>query len=252
MQNLMTVKPLQQMFQYQGTEVRVMMINGELKFVAKDVCDVLGIGISQTRRVDDDEKGLHLIQTPGGSQEMLCVSEPGLYSLILGSRKPEANAFKRWIVHEVLPSIRRTGSYSIQPQPQLITPQNMSEAICLIANLFEENQKLLLKAEAFDEFLLADNASTIGTAGQFFGKGQQRFFDFLRVQKILKKKGTTPYQKYLDRGYFNIKYTTKYINGKNHIFAVTLVTPKGMLFLSKKFTLHPVSYGNENGQLYLV
>jgi len=250
----MTLNPQQQMFQYQGTEVRVVMINGEPKFVAKDVCDVLGI-IKVDRVVaglDDDEKDTHSVSTLGGNQNMMIVTEPGLYSLILRSRKPEAKAFKRWIVHEVLPSIRKTGSYTVQPRPQFVIPQTMGELSCLAESLFEENQKLLLKAEAFDEFLSADNASTIGTAGQFFGIGERHFFQFLREQKILKKNKTTPYQKYLDRGYFNIKFTTKYINGKTHVFAVTLITPKGLLFLSKKFNLHPVPYENDCGQLYLV
>lgn len=58
-------------------------------------------------RLDDDEKGTNSIRTPGGKQEMIIVNEPGLYSLVLGSRKPEAKAFKRWITHEVIPAIRR-------------------------------------------------------------------------------------------------------------------------------------------------
>ena len=62
-------------------------------------------------RLDDDEKGVSSIYTPGGTQEMSIVSESGLYSLVLGSRKPEAKAFKRWITHDVIPSIRKTGGY---------------------------------------------------------------------------------------------------------------------------------------------
>lgn len=61
--------------------------------------------------LDDDEKGLTIIQTPGGPQKINIINEPGLYSLILRSRKPEAKQFKRWVTHEVLPEIRRTGKY---------------------------------------------------------------------------------------------------------------------------------------------
>jgi hypothetical protein len=67
-------------------------------------------------RVDDDEKGVRSIYTLGGLQDLWCVNEPGLYSLILGSKKPEAKPFKRWVTHEVLPSLRRTGTYSLLQQ----------------------------------------------------------------------------------------------------------------------------------------
>jgi anti-repressor protein len=108
-------------------KVRVLNIEGDPWFVAKDVCDVLEIDSSQTRRLDDDEKGLRSIQTPGGNQEMQVVNEPGLYSLVLGSRKPQAKAFKRWITHDVIPSIRKTGKYEIQHQ----LPQTFAEALRL-------------------------------------------------------------------------------------------------------------------------
>ena len=82
-------------------------------FVAKDVCDALDIS-QPTRAVEplsDDEKGVNTIHTPGGPQKVLTVNEPGLYRLIFQSRKPEAEAFQRWVTHDVLPSIRKTGQY---------------------------------------------------------------------------------------------------------------------------------------------
>lgn len=99
---------------YYGQPVRIVMQKAEPWFVAKDVCAVLEVGdvSSALRRLDEDEKGTDTILTPGGQQEMSIVSEAGLYSLILRSRKPEAREFKRWITHEVLPSIRKTGSYT--------------------------------------------------------------------------------------------------------------------------------------------
>jgi hypothetical protein len=101
-------------FAYDGHQVRVITDEqGMPWFVAADVCAVLGIATEQTRRLDDDEKGLRSMQTPGGTQSMTTVNESGLYSLILGSRKPEARAFKRWVTHDVLPAIRRTGSYAL-------------------------------------------------------------------------------------------------------------------------------------------
>lgn len=84
--------------------------DGEPWFVAADVCRALEIknGRDAVAKLDDDEKGVGLTDTPGGAQEMTIVNEPGLYTLVLGSRKPEAKAFKRWITHEVIPSIRKT------------------------------------------------------------------------------------------------------------------------------------------------
>lgn len=80
-------------------------------FVSKDVCAALELNnpYSSLALLDDDEKGLHTVETLGVPQEMLVISEPGLYSLMLRSRKPEAKAFKRWICHEVIPAIRKTG-----------------------------------------------------------------------------------------------------------------------------------------------
>ena len=90
-----------------------MTLEGEPWFVAADVCRALGIGDSRTAtaRLDADEKGAVLIRTLGGEQKVTIISESGLYALVLSSRKPEAKAFKRWITHEVIPSIRKTGGY---------------------------------------------------------------------------------------------------------------------------------------------
>lgn len=91
---------------------------GDPWFVAADVCKVLELNDTSraVSRLDDDEKGTTTIRTLGGNQDVLTVSEPGLYSLIGTSRKPEAKAFRRWVNHEVLPAIRRDGSYSLQPK----------------------------------------------------------------------------------------------------------------------------------------
>lgn len=98
-------------------DVRVVERDGEPWFVAADVCRALEIDRTQTRRLDEDEKSLCSTQTPGGQQEMTIVNEPGLYTLVLGSRKPEAKTFRRWITHEVIPAVRKTGSYSVALSP---------------------------------------------------------------------------------------------------------------------------------------
>ncbi len=103
--------------------VRVVDVNGEPWFVAADVCKALEIEKTDRAlsRLDDDEKGAHSVSTLGGKQKVAIVNEPGLYSLVLGSRKPEAKAFKRWISHEVIPSIRKHGAY--------MTPEKLREVI---------------------------------------------------------------------------------------------------------------------------
>lgn len=100
-------------FTYGTKQVRVVMRGGEPWFIAKDVCEVLEHTNSRValERLDDDEKGVSTVYTHGGPQEMAIINEAGLYSLILTSRKPEAKAFKRWVTHDVLPSIRKTGKY---------------------------------------------------------------------------------------------------------------------------------------------
>jgi prophage antirepressor-like protein len=92
-------------------QVRTIFVDGDPWFVAADVCRALEMDRTQIRRLDDDEKGVCSIHTLGGNQGTSIVSESGLYSLVLGSRKPEAKAFKRWITHEVIPSIRKHGAY---------------------------------------------------------------------------------------------------------------------------------------------
>lgn len=112
---------LQRVFNYQGAQIRTVTKDGEIWFVAKDVCDALGIldARKSVNLLDEDERNsIPVIDSLGRNQETLIINEPGLYSLILKSRKPEAKAFKRWITHEVLPSIRQTGQYQNPYQTQ--------------------------------------------------------------------------------------------------------------------------------------
>jgi BRO family, N-terminal domain len=110
-------------FEFESKQVRFVGTEDYPEWIAQDVCDVLENGQAWNilRDYDEDEKGLYSIQTLGGEQQMLTVTEPGLYRLIFKSRKPVAKRFQRWVLHEVLPSIRKTGKYEI-PQPQNIRP----------------------------------------------------------------------------------------------------------------------------------
>lgn len=106
----------QSILKFEGREVRLITQEGEPTWIAQEVCEILGITKHRDaiQRLDEDEKGRPVIvDTPGGPQETATVNEAGLYSLILRSRKPEAKVFKRWITHEVLPSLRKTGMYIV-------------------------------------------------------------------------------------------------------------------------------------------
>ncbi len=105
-------------FDFNSNQVRVISIDGEPWFVAKDVCSVLEHSdVSMAcQRLDDDEKLVQTLFVSGQNRDVVLVSESGLYSLVLTSRKPQAKEFKRWLTHEVIPSIRKTGSYANVPQ----------------------------------------------------------------------------------------------------------------------------------------
>ena len=125
------------------------MRDGEPWFVAKDVCTCLEIAnVSDAcSRLDEDERGIVSTDTPSGKQEMLIVSEPGLYSLIGSSKKPEAKAFKRWVTHEVLPSIRKTGKYDARSTvPSYMLASEEERAIAWA----EEHRQARLALEAKD------------------------------------------------------------------------------------------------------
>ena len=131
---------------YKDHPVRIVEHDEEPWFVAKDVCEVLGIAKvdSAIRSLDEDEKDAHSMSTLGGKQEMTVVSEAGLYSLIMRSRKPEAKAFKRWVTHEVLPSIRKTGSY--------VSPNSgLEQLVATIKKIGEMANQLILENARFRE-----------------------------------------------------------------------------------------------------
>lgn len=130
-------------------KVRVVIRNGNPWFVAKDVCDILEMGNprSSLALLDEDEKDVHSMDTPGGKQEMTIISEPGLYSLILRSRKPEAKAFKRWVTHEVIPSIRKHGLYATEEVVDRILDDPDFGITLLQRYKFEREQRQLAEAQ---------------------------------------------------------------------------------------------------------
>lgn len=110
-------------------EVRTLAIDGEPWAAAVDVAKALGYKEPQKAirtHVDPEDKGVSKMDTPGGNQEVVIINESGLYSLILSSKLPKAKAFKRWVTSEVLPTLRRTGSYSVKPEPPVFEPKRTS------------------------------------------------------------------------------------------------------------------------------
>lgn len=103
-----------QTFNYDNNQVRTVLQDGEPWFVLKDVCNVLGIANDRNvaTRLDNDERGVYQMDTLGGTQKMNIINEWGLYNIILRSDKPQTKPFRRWVTHEVLPAIRKTGSYT--------------------------------------------------------------------------------------------------------------------------------------------
>lgn len=153
-------------FPVTGQFVRSFLRNDEPWFIGRDACAVLAIAKPETSLalLDEDEKDTHTVGTPGGPQAVTVINESGLYSLILRSRRPEAKAFKRWITHDVLPAIRKTGQYgALDSNPRHEIPQNFAEALRLAADEHEARTlaeakvaELEPKAEQADHFRSAD------------------------------------------------------------------------------------------------
>lgn len=114
-------------FNFRSTEVRTVVIDGEVWFVASDVAKALEYGLTtdMTRNLDADEKGMQIVHTPSGDQEMIVINESGMYHAVLKSRKPEAKPFRKWVTAEVLPAIRKTGGY----QSSAVNPENRQKQI---------------------------------------------------------------------------------------------------------------------------
>lgn len=221
-------------------EIRTFQLDDEPWFIASDVCKALEIAntTSALERLEDDEKSRFNLGLSGG--ETNCVNEYGLYSLILGSRKREAKEFKRWITHEVIPQIRKTGGYNL--------PQTLPEALRAYALEIEAKEKL-----AAENKLLVEKNAELEPKGIFFdavmqsnattsmadvvkildmGVGRNKLFSILRDRKILQP-DNKPYQKYIDAGYFKL-VEEKYNKGDGTgIYYKTVAKQKGIDFIRK-------------------
>lgn len=228
---------------------------GEPMFVASDVAKILGYRMASdmTRRLEEDEKGTRSVRTPGGEQQMAVITEPGLYSAILGSRVPEARAFKRWVTHEVLPALRHDGGYMVARDE---TPeQTMARAVLLaqqtidrqrsrIAGLEAENEEMRPKALFADAVAASDGTCLIGEFAKMLRQngvsiGQNRLFAMLREDGYLGKVGqnrNVPTQRSMELGLFRIKETAiTHSDGHVTINRTPKLTGKGQRYFLERY-----------------
>lgn len=225
-------------------KIRTLTIDGEPWFVAADVCKALELGNPSMTvdRLDADEKGISSIDTLGGKQRMAIINEPGLYSVILRSRKPEAKAFKRWITHEVIPAIRKYGGYmtkslleQVLENPNLIYEfaRRMLEEQQKNERLRQELDRAKPKADYYDAFIHPESCTNIRATAKELKVPEKMFTAFLIRKRYLYRAPSgslMPYAKAADDGLFFVK---DYIAVNGHQGVYTLVTPKGKaLFLS--------------------
>jgi len=237
-------------------QVRVNDQNGQEWYCASDVCRACGIINSRdaVSRLDDDEKTrVSGIPTPSGQQEMTFVSEAGLYALVLTSNKPEAKSFKRWITHEVIPSIRKHGAYMTDDalEKALTSPDFL---IRLATELKTEKERRITAEQQIEsdkpKVLFCDAVATsktdilIGELAKILrqnGKdiGQNRLFECLRNEGYLCRTGSSynmPTQKAMDLGLFRVK-ETPIVHSDGHISVnkTPKVTGKGQVYFVDKF-----------------
>ena len=247
-----------QRFDFKGAALRTLTDKaGEPWFVAKDVCDILGLENSRkaTAELDSDEKNTVTISDGiAGNPNKTIISEPGLYRLVMKSRKPEAKEFQRWVTHEVLPQIRKTGGYipttdadddmTILAKAVMIGQRTMEEQKRRIAEQSAHIKALEPKARFADAVAASDGTCLIGELAKMLRQngldiGQNRLFEILRQDGYLGKAGSNrnvPTQKAMDLGLFRIKETAiTHSDGHVTINRTAKVTGKGQTYFIDRY-----------------
>ena len=231
-------------------QVRTVKIDDEPYMIGSDVAIALGYtnpAKAVRDHVDEEDKLTEQIVLSGQTREAICINESGMYSLIMGSRLPNARKFKRWVTSEVLPSIRKTGGYHL--------PQTYSEALRELAAQAEKNEKLRIEnermkpKEIFADAVAASKTSIlIGELAKLITQngyeiGQTRMFKYLREHGYLIKDGSSknmPMQRYVQQGLFEIKESNvQNPDGSVRITKTTKVTGKGQQYFINKFLAVP-------------
>lgn len=233
--------------------VRTVMRGGEPWFVGRDACDVLGISKPENSLalLDEDERGTHTVGTLGGRQAVTVISEAGLYSLILRSRRQEARAFKRWITHEVLPALRQTGRYELpslsDPLAELERQTQLTARAIEIAKteraraVAAESRVAELEPDAAraQRTLDAHGLALVGTVAKRFGIKERALRDFLYAEGLLIRGGARhnePPARYIQSGHFDLKSSLIEADPDRPPVArsTTYVTPKGEALIWKR------------------
>jgi prophage antirepressor-like protein len=214
---------------FQGKEVRIIQINGNPWWYASEVCTILGIinGRDAIKSMPEDEKST-VDSTDGGPARNI-ISEGGLYRLVFQSRKLEAESFRKWVTSEVLPQIRKTGSYQKEMSRKEILELALQAEIALEAAnqiIAEQAPKVALA----EQCLMAINSQSVTEVAKVLQIGRNRLFETLRNSGHLDHRNI-PYQQYLERGYYEVK-EHPIVRGDLVInYAQTFVTAKGLNFI---------------------
>lgn len=228
-------------------KVRTVVKDGEPWLVGKDVAEILEYkdkAKAIRTHVDADDKGVSILDTPGGKQKITVINESGLYGLVLSSKMPKAKEFRRWVTSHVLPTIRRTGGYVANEDmfvenylPFLDEPyQNLFRLQMTAINKLNErirhDQPLVEFAnQVFNTDNLIDmNAMAKLAVEENIPIGRNRLFRWLRENEILMS-GNLPYQKYIDRGYFAVKESVFETDSFTKTYQQSYVTGKGQAYI---------------------
>ncbi len=242
-----------QVFEYEGTDVRTVEIDGEPWFIGRDVAEVLGYSNASkaiSDHVDEDDKGVTKRYTLGGSQGMTVINESGLYSLILSSKLPDAKKFKKWVTSEVLPSIRKHEAY-ITPNAVEKMLADPDTAIRLLNEIKAEREKrtelesvvatqqLQLeeakpKVTYYDLVLQSKDCISVNKIAKDYGRSAIWLNQYLSQKGVQYKQSGVwlLYQKYADEGYTSTKtFASPATDGYIHSHVTTYWTQKGRLFI---------------------
>lgn len=228
-------------------EIRVLSIKGEPWFVGKDVAEKLGYSNTRdalSKHVDELDKSTVAIYDGSQNRNVTVINESGLYSLILSSKLPKAKEFKHWITSEVLPSIRRTGTYSLQTKPDSYMIDDPierakrwieeKEAYLALENKVKQDEP---KVAFADKVADASNLIDVGEMAKLLYDenipiGRNRLFEWLRKEKYLRN-NNEPYQKYIDNGMFTVKECTYKTPYGQQVSIKTYITGKGQIFIAE-------------------
>lgn len=226
--------------------IRTVTIDGNPWFVGKDVANALGYTNPQKAVRDHvtlEDRGVNEMGTPSGTQQMTVINESGLYSLVLSSKLESAKRFKHWVTSEVLPALRKTGSYGM-PQGKELLALAVIEAQKTIEEKDKEIERMRPKevfadavASSKDSILIGELAKLICQNG--YSVGQNRLFTWMRDNGYLMRHGASrniPKQRYVEQGLFEIKESSiANPDGSVRLIKTTKVTAKGQQYFIQKF-----------------